>query len=270
MNRKDLAYLSRRIRLKFGLRFTPREDLICSRLAQSYLIAGRYKRIYHYHNHKTGGTSINQMFLGTSCVSGKRIHEKLRRSRNFRVLEKQKIFVGWNRRLIEQGNYFYAYSHIPAHQIRLPAHTFTITCIRDPVRRLLSYYNMLLDYREADYYRPNMEKQLKWLGSDFTDFIDNVPRSYRQRQLYMFSETYELQEALDRILNCSYLLFTDSLAEDVADLGQILGLDLYIGHARKSSRDGSLSPDEKRLAEIVLEPELRLFEELRRLRSVQE
>ncbi|MFN2141256.1 MAG: hypothetical protein ACK2U5_12290, partial [Candidatus Promineifilaceae bacterium] len=105
----------------------------------------------------------------------------------------------------------------------------------------------------------------KWLGDSFSDFIDNAPRKHLQRQFYMFSANYDLQEALERIVNCSYLLFTDSLAYDVTDLARILGLDLHIEHTRRSTRNSSLTSADKRLAEIALEPELRLFEELRRL-----
>jgi len=269
MKQEDVAYLFTRVRQKFGLRFTPREDYVCRRLAQSYLIANGYKRIYHYHVRKTGGTSINHMFLATSGASGSRAFEALARSRNRRVTIDKKIFVGWNRGLIEQGYYYYAFSHIPAHQIKLPDQTFTVTCLRDPLRRLLSYYNMLLDYRVAEVYRPDLELESKWLGDSFSDFIDNAPRKHLQRQFYMFSANYDLQEALERIVNCSYLLFTDSLAYDVTDLARILGLDLSIEHTRRSTTYSSLTSPDKRLAEIALEPELRLFEELRGLGLVQ-
>ena len=265
MKQEDVASLIMRVRLKFGLRFSPREDYRCRQLAQSYLVTSGYKRIYHYHVRKTGGTSINHMFLALSGASGSQAFEALARSRDYRVTIDKKIFVGWNRRLIEQGNYYYAFSHIPAHQIKLPDQTFTITCLRDPVRRLLSYYDMLLDYREAELFRPDLEIESKRLGDSFSDFIDKAPRKHLQRQLYMFSANYDLQEALERIMNCSYLLFTDSLADDVADLARILGLDLHIEHTRRSTRNSSLTSADKRLAEIALEPELRLFEELRRL-----
>ena len=53
-------------------------------------------------------------------------------------------FVGMNPRLIRDGRYFFASSHLPKHQIVLPpSGTFHFTALRDPVARVISLYRYL-------------------------------------------------------------------------------------------------------------------------------
>jgi len=252
----------RRISMKSGIGLTPREDAVCRRLSAHYEIGSHYKRIYHYHIRKTGGTSINQMFLGLAGVPGREVYAGISRSFSLRMVVNDKVFVGWNRRLIEQGHYYYAFSHMPLHQISIPDNTFTITCLREPVGRLLSHYKMLLDYQEAGVTRVDLKEELGWLGGSFSYFVSNLPRRHLQRQLYMFSDRYDLAEALDMVMNCSCVLFTHTLGQDANKLAQRLKLNLQLEHTRRSSRNLRLSEGDLELAHTALEPELRWYEEV--------
>lgn len=256
----------RRFRQKFGLRFTPREDDYCKRLADGYAINGRYKRIYHYHIRKTGGTSLNQTFLASTGLPASELYAGLSRAPHFRIVVDDKIFVGWNRRLIEQGDYFYAFSHLPWHQVRIPDRTFTITAIRDPIDRLLSHYYMLMDYREAGADRIDLREEMKWLGNSFLDFVTNIPREHLLRQLYMFSERYAVTEAFDKIIACSHILFTSTMAEDVNDLSKELKLNMTPLHTRRSTKNQPVDQAGMDLAHTLLRPEMLLYENLKKYR----
>ena len=110
-------------------------------IASKYDLHG-YKRIYFVHIRKTGGTSFNHMFLSLSGEDSKSLYSQLCRTRENRILSNGLIYVGWNTRHINKGNYFYGFSHTPLHKLDLPNETFTVSCFRDPVRRVVSHYTV--------------------------------------------------------------------------------------------------------------------------------
>ena len=69
----------------------------------NYNIAGSHKRIYHIHIRKTGGTSLNNIFLSLSGSEPSMLYNKLANSNTFRLKDNEYIYVGWNKFLIEQG-----------------------------------------------------------------------------------------------------------------------------------------------------------------------
>ena len=91
-----------------------------------------YSRIYHVHIRKCAGTSFNFKFIGNSCNHDPEIVKKTYEdtAKKGRSYLNGKVFCGWNKYNIESGKYFYAWSHIPFHEIDLPQNTFTITTLR--------------------------------------------------------------------------------------------------------------------------------------------
>lgn len=234
------------------------ESVRSTRYPRDYHIAGGFQRIYLYHIRKTGGTSLNQMFLALSGVDGEGAYDRLARARHLRLGVEAKVYVGWNKRLIERGRYFYAFSHLPAHKLTLPERTFTITCLRDPVARALSLYRMLVEYRDKDIPHPMMARQGQWLGNTLGDFMERVPRAHLQRQLFMFSETFSPTEAFDRIMACSHVFFVEDFAAGVESLSARLGLRLQPVHAKRSAQPVSVNPAELDQLRQRLEPEYAL------------
>ena len=239
------------------------------RLASTYRIAGDYRRIYHYHVRKTAGTSLNSAFwglagLGLNEMAGTALREK-----------DGYIFVHHNKHLIEKGDYFFADTHLPAHALKLPDKTFTLTVLRDPVDRVISYYGYLMWAKtdpEAERREPAYEQlreEMRWLGGSFADFVGNLPRDELLNQLYMFSPTFSVPEAVERIAACSFVGFTSSFASDVERLAQTLSLPLVVKSERRFGKKIVPPPAEVEKARSLLQPEYQLLAQLQARLSVQ-
>ncbi len=236
------------------------------RLSRRWDIDG-YRRVYLYHVRKVGGTSLNKMFLSLGDRDGEEVFELLERSEfgRHRAIVGGKVFVGWSRRLIENGNWFYAFSHLPAHEIRLPPKTFTITILREPVERLLSHYNMLLAMKADRSDHACMATEGRWLGGSFAEFLSRTPRDHLQRQLFMFSKTFDVAEAVEGITSCGCFFFLDSFEAGVRALAERLGLPLRTRHERRGRDVARLSSQDIQAACDALGPETELYAKLRDL-----
>jgi len=243
------------------------EDRKCQKIA-NYNVAGKYKRVYLYHIRKTGGTSLNNMFLSLAD-DDKNLYKKLNRSLSQRFISNGFVIQGWNPLLIERGHFFYGFSHLPSHQLNLKSDTFTITCLRDPYKRIVSLYNMLIDQVENDPLHPGLKSQKQWLGNSFSDFIDRVPKYELLNQLYMFSENYDIDEAVKKIKSLGFYFFTESFDSDIIQINKILDLSLKPIHVRKASTAISLNitPDENKRLNKMLAPEIELLEKLQYSKS---
>lgn len=249
----------------------------CRALVKNYDFgAAHYQRIYHYHIRKTGGTSLNQMFLALSgrpgevlyAQLGDRVYEETLQEQSIGSPERalivdDKVFVGWNKHLIERGHYFYAFSHLPAHSLKLPERTFTVTCLREPCARLVSLYNMLTYYDHNKFPHPGMVEQSRWLGQSFADFLARVPRRELLGQLYMFSPRLSINEAFDNILKCSHFFFSEDFSTGVNALSEKLGLSLQSIHVRKARHQAAITAQDMERLCSLLEPEILLYERLR-------
>lgn len=252
------------VKRKFWLPFELVENYRCERLTKINQINHNFKRIYFYHVRKSGGTSLNQMFLSLNNQDGEKIYNRMLQSPTRRVIVNHKIFVGWNRKLIEQGNYFYAFSHAPEHKLVLPEDTFTITCLRNPLARVISHYKMLLEFKQNNIPHPSLKIEGTWLGNKFADFIDNIPKEHLLRQVFMFSQKFDPDEAFEKILKLSYFFFTEDFNAGVDELSSKLNLSLYPVHVKKSSVSFSITPTETEELSARLEPEILLYNKLKK------
>ncbi|MEO1436009.1 MAG: sulfotransferase family 2 domain-containing protein [Bacteroidota bacterium] len=236
------------------------EDAKAKKVMEEFSFHPDYDRIYHYHVRRTGGTSINMSFLQLNGREPARtLFDQLADRKKHRLIVHNKVYVAWNKKLIEEGNYFFGFSHIPAHDLELPENTFTLTCLRDPVNRLLSHYLSLKYYLQKDENHPVLEIEGKWLGRSFSDFLDQLPKRNLLRQLYMFSKSYDLQEAADRIKSLNFFTYTVELEEDIRALSRQLNLELESFHERNYNyRERVQESDINRLREL-LEPEYQLL-----------
>jgi len=231
----------------------------CHKIAHNYVIAHDWKRIYHYHIRKTAGTSLNTAFLSIIGADLQDIAHKNMLMRN------DIIFVQHDKKLIERGDYFYGSSHIAAHKLVVPEKTFTITILRDPLERVISYYRHLMFVRDdprASRLEPafwRLRRETEWLGSSFGEFVSRMPRARLLNQLYMFSASFSVAEAAERIVACSYVGFTSSFAAHISDLADILDLPLKLSWERRFGEKTSPPPEELAFARTLLKPEYDLL-----------
>lgn len=220
--------------------------------------------VYHIHIRKTGGTSINYSFLEQIDKEAKAIYDELIKKENHRVIKNKKVLVGWNKRLINQGHYTYAFSHIPLHNLSLSPEIFTLTCLREPSKRVISHYNMLRYYQINNIAHPCMVTEGEWLGDSFDYFLNTIPKEHFLNQIFMFSKNIEINEAFDKLCSLNHIVFTETLSQDMTDLGQKLNLDLSISNQKSYGHKENISESQKSKLIELLEPEYKLIEMLKR------
>lgn len=223
------------------------------------------QRIYLVHIRKTGGTSLNHMFLSLSGENPVAFYEQLGLAKHRRLFRNGKVFVGWHPRFISRGNFFYGFSHIPIHELSLPSDTFTIACFRDPVKRVVSHYNMLMDYKVNKIDNRCMETEGHLVSRDFSHFLDVLPKEQLLNQLYMFSPSFNVQEAVEEVCKLSHFFFTEDFDSGIRILNKKLGFVLESIHIRRSGFQAEISDDELLRLREMLSSEYAFMEQLKSL-----
>jgi len=232
-------------------------------LVRGYRLPGGYERVYHYHVRKSAGTSLNRAFWELGGEPGPEVLKRMKDSPLNRTISNGLVIVRHNQPAIEQGLYFFANSHLPAHQLRLPDRTFTVTILRDPLSRLVSHYRYLRWLEQNDPQQATFRREGGWLGEAFRDFLYLLPRRHLEAQLYMFSAKFDVSEALENLARCSAVMFTESFPAGVRMLAGRLGLELHEKRERCYHLRCQLSDIEQHEARELLADEYRLFEAAR-------
>jgi len=228
---------------------------------------GTYTRVYHVHLRKTAGTSLNSAFWalgGCDLMTMKRAPL---------VVSKSWSFVRNNLQLIESGSYHYANSHIPYWKLRLPVSTFTFTMFRDPLERLQSLYTYYLwiaqtsreEGLQIEPYFDSIKEKLPEMGKGFGDFIAHLPEKHLMNQLYMFSETLDVDDALVQVEKLDKVYFQSNFEAAILDLSNELGCSLEVRRERKFPKPQILITDEEKvMAKRLLEKEYHFYEMLQK------
>ena len=114
---------------------------------------------------------------------------------------------------------------------------------------------------------PVLPVEGKWVGKNFSDFLERIPRRHLLRDVYMFSKTYDPQEAFENIAHCSYYYFVEDLAEAMKEMSARLNTGLRPLHARKGGIKMPLPEAEYEQARRTLEPSYALMEKLKKYAS---
>lgn len=221
--------------------------------------------IYHIHIRKTAGTSINFSFFSNVHDNANIFYKKLAEKDNHRLIHNNKVVVGWNHSLINSGKYSFAFSHIPIHQLSLPDDIFKFTCFRDPASRVLSHYNMLKYYQLNEINNPCMRTEGAWLGNNFNDFLINIPKHHLLNQLYMFSENYDIKDAINEVKKLDEVIFTENLEMGLKKIenstGWILPNEIRKNYGYKEKIDDATL----NYLKDILKPEYEFLEKVKKL-----
>lgn len=220
-----------------------------------------FARIYHHHIRRSAGTSLNSAFFATGGPDFAATEPLL--ATQAWMVHGGRVYVAHNKFLIERGAYFFARSHSPAHELRLPPGTFSVTILRDPVERVISHYNVLMEWEKNNVDHPSRATEGQWLGRSFADFLDRMPREHLSRQLFTFSSRFDVDEARVAIAKVDCVLIRGRFADGLAALGARLGLDLALYHDKTSVPAANIAENDRDRLREMLAAEYALLEAVR-------
>jgi hypothetical protein len=80
----------------------------------------------------------------------------------------------------------------------------------------------------------------------------------------MFSKHFDIEESLENIFQCSHVILTERFSGEIEEISLKLGIKLSPAHIRKSRLDYNFSPDELSRLMAMLEPEMLLYEKIKK------
>lgn len=230
-----------------------------NRSTEAPLLATGHCRVYLCHRRKTGGTSVIHAFLTLAGGEPEIIERNL--ARFTYVRQGPYRFVEHNTKLINRGAFFFAASHQPLYIANPPAESsYRITILRDPLERVLSLYRYLSHPTSDTGYafRAHSEER-EWAADGLDRFLDRLPREHLLNQLYGFSRSGDVAEAIDQVSSLDLVLRTESLAAGGAMLSTRLELPLHIGRERVSPMTATISEMQRTRVREMTDAEYRLL-----------
>jgi len=223
-----------------------------------------YRRIYLHHVRKTGGTSITTAMLSLGGERPQDVERRLVGNRPRFTRTGNIVVAAHDRMALQTGSFSYGWSHVPAWRIHLPRSTFTITVLRDPVERVVSLYRYLVDPDSDVGHAFGAAARDRALARDgFTAFLGRAPREEILQQLYMFSRSLDVGEAVKRIEHCSLVFFTEDMPPGMSILADLVGRPLPLHTERKSRIPFAPSESQAAMLRERLRPEYDLITTLR-------
>lgn len=182
--------------------------------------------IYLYHIRKCGGRSLIFSLLW-QLGNAPEIYAAICRGETMHAGRK---IAGWQPR--PDADAYLAWSHVGYDACVIPPGAFTVTVLRDPLARVVSYYGMLRMYEAGASGAASVApEELQYLrGNNLREFVHALPKERLLRQLFMFSENFDVDQAAGRIRALSHYFRVEDYAAGLARLATKLGvgeLEMY-------------------------------------------
>jgi len=132
------------------------------------------------------------------------------------------------------SDFYYSWSHSLAHSVKIPKGCFTMTILRDPVDRFISRARDLKKHEQLGNLLPGNPSTVDHqLGVLLRKGLLGAARAClpgRERlcfeQLYHFSPTGDIDEAIEMMKGLSYVFRIEKYEEGLGDLRELLCLEL--------------------------------------------
>ena len=238
---------------------------------KGYNLPSGHARIYFYHIPKAAGSSLVRSIMRSEEYDCD-IQQELIASKHRRTTVGGRVLVNFTQPLIEGGDYFLGYSHIPSHFVKLPPDTFTITCFRDPVERVISLYGM----NQRRWEKPGAgglkhlyRSKMSWLGptskkvEDLPSFARSLSKRFLLNQLYMFSRDLNVKDAVQEVSKIDHVIFVENYNEGVEGLGKKLGIPLNVRHVNQRSKEPDFPVEDLKEVRAMLELEYEFLKDVK-------
>jgi hypothetical protein len=217
---------------------------------------------YFYHIRKTAGRAIIHCFLQaafrtTERDSGGSHYFYVPLCRKKRLKIDDKVLVAHSLRHIQEEVFWFAFSHNPYWRIgEFESPHITFTCIREPLERFLSYYRGL-----KKEYKRFSRTEAKHIHLPFKEFVDKIEKKHLLTTVWMFSKTFNVNEAFERITKLDVVMFQDKLEKYM----KIFKLAHFLEPIGVNSKYPTIDLPESDInyLEQKLKPEIELYKHLK-------
>jgi len=195
----------------------------------------KYRRFLFLHLRKTGGTSFNHGLSNFFNYSEKNIHDFLDINHGNYFIKDFKIFAGGNIEIINKQQYHIATTHLPHHELLIDTDTFTFTVLRDPIQRFISYYNMLKNMILNDDNHYCLIEERDYYDKCIVNCALKMPIMHRSAQLYCFSKSLNVDEALNKLSKLTLFDTLDNYREVIGVINKTFDWKVPALHIRKGN-----------------------------------
>jgi hypothetical protein len=205
------------------------------------------EKVYLYHIKKTGGRSLKLSFfnyyfepygidpveiyaLQSSGIPGKHIG-----------IDDMVIGVSDEQFLFESNHRF-------MDDVCIPNYYFKITILRDPIKRLLSYYRMIDRWNRVSPDAEWLQKEKSYIENGWEGFLNSIPKEILLEQIRMFSKNFDIKESFNNIISLNHVMINENYKEDLTLLSKkvksFFGFDLNLKMFKYYGSGERLSDDE--------------------------
>lgn len=222
-------------------------------------LKNRKTPIYFNHIRKTAGTSLISEVIQQLGMNPDLVLNEVYDKKTHRYLGGDGVVVGYNQRLLNHAAYDFGFSHLPLWSFKFTKKPFVFSVLREPVARLVSHFRMLAGMLERNESHVCLKDEGDWAKDGFDSFLEQVPRSHAEAQLFNFSESYSVDEAVKSANELNCLLFLESLPEDIERLSVKLGFEMSLRTRNKSSTQAEISEASLDRAREMLTDEIKFY-----------
>ena len=209
-------------------------------------------KTHFYHIPKTAGRSIIVSFSRTifkdKLANDKDIYNTLVKNNGNYVFDNKKI-CGWQPK--QYGKHYFTFGHHPYHANHCfdarKTLNYHITSLRKPEERVFSLYKEHLfekKLKRAISTNINSKKNCMFSEGTFGNFIERLSQKRLLEQLYYFSDTYNIEEALVNVSNLNGIFLCGNIQETRDTYSGTAGVYLYINYGFSNILDYKVSKEE--------------------------